>query len=160
MKTANGMVVTMHYTLTDDAGAVIDSSQGREPLPYLHGHGNIVPGLEKALEGAAVGFKSRITVSAAEGYGERNPEAVFDAPRDQFPDDMEIAPGMQVYAEGPEGPVTFTVIEFTDNGVKLDANHPLAGMNLNFEIEIMDVREATEEELAHGHVHSPGDHHH
>ncbi len=159
MKTASGMVVTMHYTLSDDAGEVIDSSSGRAPLSYLHGHGNIVPGLEKALEGAEAGFKQRVTVPPAEGYGEKDPDAVFEAPRDQFPPDMEVEPGVRVYAEGPHGPVHFTVLELTDDGVRLDANHPLAGMNLHFDVEVVEVRQATPEELEHGHVHGE-DHHH
>jgi FKBP-type peptidyl-prolyl cis-trans isomerase SlyD len=160
MKAAKDLVVTFHYTLTDDAGTAIDSSSGREPLSYLHGHGNIVPGLETALEGVEAGFKSNIKVTAADGYGARDPEAVFVAPRDQFPDDMDLAPGTPVYAEGPQGPVAFTVLEITDEGVRLDANHPLAGVDLNFEIEVTEVRPASAEELDHGHVHGQGGHEH
>jgi FKBP-type peptidyl-prolyl cis-trans isomerase SlyD len=160
MKTANGMVVTMHYTLTDEAGTVLDSSDGREPLSYLHGHGNIIPGLEKALEGAGAGFKSSVTVSPEEGYGDRNPDAVFEAPKEHFPPDIDITPGARVYAEGPQGPVSFTVVEQSESGVTLDANHPLAGQTLHFEVEVLDVREATAEELEHGHVHGAGGHEH
>jgi FKBP-type peptidyl-prolyl cis-trans isomerase SlyD len=160
MKTASGMVVTMHYTLTDDAGTVLDSSEGREPLAYLHGHGNIIPGLEKALEGSEPGFKSSVTVPPGEGYGEKNPEAVFEAPREHFPPEMELAPGNQVYAEGPRGPVTFTIVDTSDSGVVLDANHPLAGQTLHFDVEVVEVREATQEELEHGHVHGEGGHEH
>jgi len=162
MKTANGMVVTMHYTLTDDQGNTIDSSNEREPLTYLHGYGNIIPGLEAALEGSQVGFKSRVDVPAADGYGERDPAAVFEAPRDQFPDDMSIEPGERVFADGPNGPVPFTIMEVTEENVKLDANHPLAGVNLHFDVEITDIRAATDEEISHGHVHGAGhehDHH-
>jgi len=138
MKTANGMVVTMHYTLTDDTGNTIDSSAGRDPLTYLHGYGNIIPGLESALEGCEAGFKSRVDVAASEGYGERDANAVFEAPREQFPDDMEV----------------------TESNVKLDANHPLAGMNLHFDVEIVEVRAATDEEIEHGHVHDGSHDHH
>ena len=159
MKTANGMVVTMHYTLTDDSGTTIDSSAGREPLTYLHGYGNIIPGLETALEGSEAGFKSRIDVEASEGYGERDANAVFEAPREQFPDDMDVTPGTRVFADGPNGPIPFTIMEVTDSNVKLDANHPLAGMNLHFDVEIMEVRAATDEEISHGHVHD-GSHDH
>jgi FKBP-type peptidyl-prolyl cis-trans isomerase SlyD len=159
MKTANGMVVTMHYTLTDDSGTTIDSSAGREPLIYLHGYGNIIPGLETALEGSEAGFKSRIDVTASEGYGERDTNAVFEAPREQFPDDMDITPGTRVFADGPNGPIPFTIMEVTESNVKLDANHPLAGMNLHFDVEIIEVRAASDEEISHGHVHD-GSHDH
>lgn len=160
MKIAHGTVVTMHYTLTDDTGTVIDSSAGREPLAYLHGYGNIIPGLEKVLEGREAGFKSNVTVPPAEGYGERDPSAVFEAPREHFDPDMDLTPGVQVYAEGPQGPVAFMVVSVSESGVMLDANHPLAGETLHFDIEITDVRKATEEETTHGHVHGPGGHHH
>lgn len=159
MKTAVDMVVAMHYTLTDDSGQVLDSSNKGEPLAYLHGHGNLIPGLEKALEGAETGFKSKITVPPSEGYGEKNPQAIFEEPRASFSPDMELTPGMQVYAEGEHGPITFTVVKLTDQSVTLDANHPLAGKTLHFDVEIVEVRKATQEELAHGHVHNGHEHH-
>jgi len=160
MKAASGMVVTMHYTLSDDNGDVLDSSQGGEPLVYLHGHGNIVPGLEKAIEGKSAGHKSKVTVAAAEGYGPLNPEAVFEAPREHFPTDADLAEGQRVYAEGPNGPIVLTVVKLTEKGAVLDANHPLAGKTLHFDVEITDVRKATKEEITHGHVHGAGGHHH
>lgn len=160
MKAARGMVVTMHYTLTDDSGAVLDSSQGGNPLAYLHGHGNIIPGLEKALEGVTAGFKSKVTVAPTEGYGESDPESVFEAPREHFPPDMQIEPGQRVHAEGPNGPITLTVVELTETGAILDANHPLAGKTLHFDVEVVTVRPATAEEMTHGHVHGEGGHHH
>ncbi len=160
MKVARNTVVTLHYTLTDDSGEVLDSSAGGEPLGYLHGHGNIIPGLEKALEGSSAGFQSTVTISAAEGYGEKNPDAVFDAPRKHFPQDMPLAPGAQVQTQGEHGPLTTTVVNVTDDSVTLDGNHPLAGKTLHFEVEIVEVRGASEEELAHGHVHGHGGHHH
>jgi len=159
MKTADDMVVTLNYTLTDDNGVVLDSSAEGMPLSYLHGHGNIIPGLERALEGADVGFKSQVTVPAVEGYGEKDPKAVFEAPRDQFPPDMDIAPGMLVTSEGGQGS-PLTIVEVSDSVVVLDGNHPLAGKTLHFEVEVVDVRAATEEELSHGHVHSGDGHHH
>lgn len=159
MKTAHGAVVTMHYTLTDDSGTVIDSSAGKDPLSYLHGYGNIIPGLEKAMAGSESGFKSKVTVAPAEAYGEKNPEAVFEAPREHFPPEMKLTPGQVIHAEGPDGPITFTVVKLTDKGAILDANHPLAGKTLHFEVEVVDIREATPEEVSHGHVHS-GDHAH
>lgn len=159
MKAARGMVVTMHYTLTDDSGETIDSSVGGEPLSYLHGHGNIIPGLEKALEGATTGHKSSVTVPPAEAYGEKNPDMVFEAPRAHFPPDLQLHPGLRVTADGPQGPISLTVVEVTETGAVLDANHPLAGKTLHFAVEITDVRQATAEELEHGHVHGPGGHH-
>jgi FKBP-type peptidyl-prolyl cis-trans isomerase SlyD len=160
MKAAPNMVVTMHYTLTDDSGAVLDSSSGGEPLSYLQGHGNIIPGLEKALEGVEVGHKSQVTVAAAEGYGEKNPEAIFEAPREHFPPDMTLEVGLRVFAEGPEGKLALTVVELTEKGAVLDANHPLAGKTLHFNVEVTSIRAATAEELSHGHVHGEGGHHH
>jgi len=160
MKAAPGMVVSMHYTLTDDSGDVLDSSRGGEPFSYLHGHNNIIPGLEKALEGTEAGFKSKVTVAPTEGYGEKNAEAVFEAPREHFPPDMKLEIGARVYADGPNGPITLTVVKLTETGAVLDANHPLAGKTLHFDVEITTVRSATAEELAHGHVHGEGGHHH
>ena len=160
MKAANGMVVTMHYTLTNDGGEVLDSSHDSEPLAYLHGHGNIIPGLEKALEGSVVGHKSKVAVTPTDGYGEKNAELVFEAKRDQFPSDMTFALGERVYAEGPSGPISFTIMELTDTGAVLDGNHPLAGQTLHFDVEILEIRPASKEELTHGHVHGAGGHHH
>ncbi|MGE5240721.1 MAG: FKBP-type peptidyl-prolyl cis-trans isomerase [Bacteroidota bacterium] len=160
MKAAPGMVVSMHYTLTDDSGDVLDSSRGGEPFSYLHGHNNIIPGLEKALEGTEAGFKSKVTVAPTEGYGEKNAEAVFEAPREHFPPDMKLEIGARVYADGPNGPITLTVVKLTETGAVLDANHPLAGKTLHFDVEITTVRSATAEELAHGHVHGEGGHQH
>lgn len=154
------MVVTMHYTLTDDDGQVLDSSSGGDPLSYLHGHGNIIAGLEQALEGNAAGHKADVTVEAADGYGERNDEMIVTASREQFDPAMDLKPGLQVMAQGPNGPVIFTVSEVSDEEVTLDGNHPLAGRRLHFAVEITEVREATAEELEHGHVHGPGGHHH
>ncbi len=160
MKIARDTVVTLHYTLTDDSGEVLDTSAGGEPLGYLHGHGNIIPGLEKALEGNSAGFKSVVTISAVEGYGEKNLNAVFDAPRKHFPGDMRLAPGVRVQTQGEHGPMTLTIVKVTDDSVTLDGNHPLAGRTLHFDVEILAVRGATEEELVHGHVHGAGGHHH
>lgn len=160
MKVANDRVITMHYTLSDENGAVIDSSRDRdEPFVYLHGHGNIIGGLESALEGTEEGFASEITVTPEEGYGERNEQAVFQVPKEQFPAGEDIQVGMQVQGEGPQGVVAFTVADLTDNGVILDGNHPLAGKTLHFDVEVLDVREATSQELEHGHAHAHGNEH-
>lgn len=153
------MVVSMHYTLTDDSGAVLDSSAGGEPLAYLHGHGNIIPGLEKALEGAATGHKARVTVAPADAYGEHDPKAVFEAPRAHFPPDMELKPGVRVTADSKNGPVTLMIVAVNKENCTLDSNHPLAGKTLHFDVEVTKIRPATQEEIAHGHAHE-GHHHH
>lgn len=160
MQASRNRVVTLHYTLTSDDGIVLDSSSGGDPLSYLHGHGNIVAGLENALEGVHAGFQSRVTVEPADGYGERRDEMVIAAPRDQFDPAMDLKPGLQVVANGPQGQIIFTVQAVSDEEVTLDGNHPLAGQRLHFDVEVTEVRAASKEELAHGHVHGPGGHHH
>jgi FKBP-type peptidyl-prolyl cis-trans isomerase SlyD len=152
-------VVTIHYTLKDDAGAVIDSSASGEPLAYLHGHGNIVPGLERELTGRDAGDKLSVQVGPAEGYGEYDKELVQSVPRRSLRGIKDVQPGMHLHAQTEAGTRTVTVTRIQGDMVTLDANHPLAGKNLNFDIHIEDVRQATEEELSHGHVHGPGDHH-
>jgi FKBP-type peptidyl-prolyl cis-trans isomerase SlyD len=159
MQIANETAVWLQYTLRNDAGEVLDASEENEPLIYIHGQGDIVPGLEKALEGKAAGAKLSVVVSPEEGYGVRSSGKVQSVPRDAFEDDAEIEPGTQFQAEGPDGVSIVTVLEVKDDQVTIDANHPLAGENLHFEIEIVKVRAATAEELEHGHVHE-GHHHH
>jgi FKBP-type peptidyl-prolyl cis-trans isomerase SlyD len=159
MKVAHGRVVSLHYTLTDDLGVRLDSSRGREPFAYLHGYGNIVPGLENALDDREAGFSSAIQVAPADGYGEYNPQAVFEVPRAQFPPSEDIQVGMQVQGEGEHGILNFTVVAVNDQMVMLDANHPMAGKNLHFEVDVLEVRDATAQELAHGHVHVHGHDH-
>jgi FKBP-type peptidyl-prolyl cis-trans isomerase SlyD len=156
MKIERGRVVRMHYTLRDENGATIESSGGREPLAYLHGHGHLIPGLEKALEGSAAGLRTTVTVAPADAYGEKDPQAVIRAPREDFPEGLALAPGVEVQAETPDGPITFTVVAIEGNEAVLDANHPLAGKTLTFEVEVVDVRDATADELSHGHVHGAG----
>jgi FKBP-type peptidyl-prolyl cis-trans isomerase SlyD len=160
MQIADRTVASFHYTLTSPQGEVIDSSREREPLPYLHGVGQIVPGLEKAMAGRSVGDTFQVVVPASEGYGESNPEMMQSVPRSAFPEDVEIAPGMQFEAQGPMGPVTVVVKSADAETVTIDANHPLAGTPLHFDIEIVEVREASVEEVLHGHVHGAGGHHH
>jgi FKBP-type peptidyl-prolyl cis-trans isomerase SlyD len=152
-------VVTFNYTLKDDAGETIDSSAPGEPLAYLHGHGNIVPGLERELEGKAAHDKLSVKVTPADGYGEYSKELVQKVPRRALKGIAKVTVGMRLHAQTPEGPRAVTVTALTGDMVTIDANHPLAGQNLNFDIEIVEVRDATEEELAHGHVHGPGGHH-
>lgn len=160
MSIENGKVVTIHYTLTSDDGETLDTSAGGEPLAYLHGANNIVPGLEAALTGKAVGDTLETRVPPEQGYGPRvgEPEAV---PRAAFPDDIELAAGMLFSAETPDGRrVSFQVDRIEDDVVYVDHNHPLAGAHLNFSVEVVAVRDASEEERAHGHPHGPGGHHH
>lgn len=160
MQIAENTAVTFHYTLTSDAGEVIDSSSGREPLAYLHGAGTIVPGLESAMEGRAPGDRFEVKVSPEEGYGPRHEGMIQSVPRSAFQGVDRIEVGMQFQARGPQGSMSVTVTEVSDEQVTVDGNHPLAGQNLNFAIEVVSVREASAEEIAHGHIHGPGDHEH
>jgi FKBP-type peptidyl-prolyl cis-trans isomerase SlyD len=160
MQIAERTVASFHYTLTDDAGQVIDSSAGREPLAYLHGNGQIVPGLEKAMAGRQVGDKFNVDVAPAEGYGEHQPELIQEVPREAFQGVEDIQPGMQFQGQGPQGVVNVTVTKVEDGKVHIDGNHPLAGKTLHFAIEVAQIREASAEELQHGHVHGAGGHHH
>ncbi|MBB3227156.1 FKBP-type peptidyl-prolyl cis-trans isomerase SlyD [Luteibacter sp. Sphag1AF] len=160
MQIANRHAVSFHYTLTDDQGTVIDSSEGREPLAYIHGEGHIVVGLEKALEGHSVGDAFKVDVKPEEGYGIRHDEMVQVVPREAFPGVEDLQPGMQFQGRNDQGSINVTVTSVVGNEVTIDANHPLAGQTLHFDVKITGVREATEEELQHGHVHGEGGHHH
>jgi FKBP-type peptidyl-prolyl cis-trans isomerase SlyD len=160
MQIAQDTVVSIHYTLTDDAGETVDSSVGGDPLFYLHGNGNLVPGLENALEGKNVGDKVTVTVAPAEGYGEYDKNLVQRVPRRAFKGVAEVKQGMQFQVQSDQGPRSVTVTNVAGDMVTVDGNHPLAGKNLNFAVEILEVRTPSEEELAHGHVHGPGGHHH
>ena len=161
MQIAQDKVVLFHYTLTNDAGEVLDSSDGGEPLAYLHGQGNIVAGLEKALDGRTAGEKLSVRVEPAEGYGLRAAALVKQVPRRSFGSAGNIKPGMQFQAQLERGQTrVVTVTAVKGDMVTVDGNHPLAGQSLNFAVEITEVRDATSEELEHGHVHGPGGHHH
>lgn len=160
MQIADRCVAMFHYTLTNTGGEVLDSSDGREPLAYLHGAGNIVAGLEKALEGRQAGDRFKVEVAAGDGYGDRHQELVQEVPRDAFRGVDTVEPGMQFQAQTPQGALSVTVTHVTDDTVTVDGNHPLAGETLRFDIEVTGVREATAEELQHGHVHGPGGHQH
>lgn len=160
MKIQQNAVVSIEYVLRDDAGEIIDQS-GEAPLAYLHGHGNIVPGLEKALEGLEAGAEKKTTVAPAEGYGERNEHAVMTLPKSELPDGVEPQVGMGLSGRTPDGqPIPLWISEIHESSITLDGNHPLAGRTLDFSVTVRDVRDATEEELAHGHVHGPGGHAH
>ena len=143
-------VVSIEYTLTDDANEVLDSSEGTGPLEYLHGKNNLIPGLEKHLEGKKAGDKFKVSVAPAEGYGEYQDRLVVEVERSQFPDDVEITEGMQFEAGGPDGSQVVTVTAVSDTKVTVDANHPLAGETLNFDVTVVSVRESTEQEKAEG----------
>jgi FKBP-type peptidyl-prolyl cis-trans isomerase SlyD len=142
MKIRPGCMVSFHYTLTDDNGELIDSSQGYEPLEYVHGEGQIVPGLEAFLEGEDVGFAGKVAVQPEDAYGLHNPGLIIMAQRDNFPEDMELSVGMQVQTEMPDGLAVFQITEISERGIKLDANHPLAGKVLHFDVEVVDVQDA------------------
>jgi FKBP-type peptidyl-prolyl cis-trans isomerase SlyD len=160
MKVAQDSVVAFHYTLKDEAGAVIDKSDG-EPMAYLHGHGQIVPGLERELNGKSAGDKLQVCVSPAEGYGEYNAALVQQVPRDAFSRIPGLHVGMELQTRTRSGhPTTVVVREIGTEFVTIDGNHSLAGKTLFFDIEIADVRSASDEELSHQHVHGPGGHHH
>lgn len=150
----DNLVVSMHYKLTDDDGNVLDSSEGSEPLSYLHSAGNIIPGLEKALVGKVEGDSLQVRVEPAEGYGEVMPDLIQTIERADFQDVESVEVGMAFEAKAPDGSVQRIVVKKVDGDeVTIDANHPLVGVVLHFDIEIVGVREATEEELAHGHAH-------
>jgi len=160
MQISANKVVSIDYTLTDDNGAVIDSSEGRGPLAYLQGHGNIIPGLESALEGKTTGDALQVSVAPAEGYGERDDSLTQEVPRQMFENADEIQVGMQFQTGSEQGMHIVTVTAIDDENVTVDANHPLAGQTLNFDVKVVEVRDASEEELSHGHVHGPDGHDH
>ncbi len=156
MQIVDRCVVLIHYTLTNEQGEVLDSSSGGEPLAYLHGMGNLVPGLEKALAGKQAGDKLKVKVPPEEGYGLRDEKLVEQVPRRAFQGVRDLKPGMRFNSQGG----SVTVMRVMGDMVTVDSNHALAGVTLNFEVDITEVREATGEELAHGHVHGAGGHHH
>lgn len=153
-------VVTLNYTLRDEQGTILDASSGRGPLSYLHGKGNIIPGLEQALSGKAAGDKLEVTVAPEQGYGPRDERLVQIVPRTKFGEVEGLAPGMQVRVGGPQGQRIVSVVRVDRDFVTIDGNHPLAGRMLHFSVEIAEVRKASHEEVAHGHVHGPDGHHH
>ncbi len=157
---ADGTVVTIHYTLRDSDGHVIDSSSDGEPLCYLHGADNIVPGLERELNGRRVGDRIQAVVAPEDGYGTRSGPEPQEVPRSAFPEDADLEEGMQVVANGPDGSFPLWVVDVDQERVIVDHNHPLAGVTLHFDVEVAGVRAATADEKQHGHPHGPGGHHH
>lgn len=152
-------VITLNYTLTDNESNIIDKSDDGS-FVYIHGAQNIIPGLENALEGKLVGDTLQVSIEPKDGYGERNDAMLETVPKAMFGELDIIEPGMQFHAQSPEGQmVVVTVVAVEGDQVSIDGNHPLAGVNLNFDVEIIDIREASAEELEHGHVHGPSCNH-
>lgn len=160
MKIEKNSVVNIHYTLTDDNGAVLDSSEGRDPLAYLHGVGQLIPGLENTLTGMVAGDSKKVVVAPKDGYGEFDNQLVAQVSKDGFRGEEELVVGMKVQVDTNEGQKIASIDKIEGDKVTLNLNHPLAGKNLNFAVEIVEVREATDEEISHGHVHGPGGHQH
>ncbi|WBE26056.1 FKBP-type peptidyl-prolyl cis-trans isomerase [Denitrificimonas caeni] len=161
MLIADQHVVAIDYTLTNEAGEVIDSSAGAEPLVYLHGAGNIIAGLENALTGKAVGDELEVSIEPQDAYGEYSAELISTIGREMFEGVDELQVGMQFHASAPDGGMQIVTIRDIDGDeVTIDGNHPLAGQQLNFKVKIATVRAASEEEIAHGHVHGEGGHQH
>ncbi len=161
MKIAKHKVVAIDYTLTDDDGETIDSSLEADPLHYLHGEGNLIPGLESELEGKSIGDRFQVSIEPADGYGERDDELEQVLSRENFSeiDDLEV--GMQFRAPTDDDEeVIVTVVELDDDTVTIDGNHELAGLTLHFDVTVRDIRDATDEEIEHGHAHGPGGHSH
>ncbi|HET6603192.1 MAG TPA: peptidylprolyl isomerase [Xanthomonadaceae bacterium] len=158
MQISEHTVASFHYTLTDAAGDVLDSSHGREPLAYLHGGGNIVPGLEKALAGRMAGEQFNVEVAPEDGYGQRHDGLVQEVPKSAFGGVAEVEAGMHFQAQTPAGVHNVVVTGVGEDTVTVDGNHPLAGQTLHFDIEVTHVRQATAEEITHGHAHGAGGH--
>ena len=154
-------VVSIHYSVADaSSGEVIDSSSDGDPLVYLHGAQNIIPGLEQALEGKVVDDAFTVTIPPAEAYGEYSEDRVQQVPIEAFAEMGDIEPGMMVSAQSGEGRINLMITEIGEEQVTVDANHPMAGKSLTFEVTVASIRDASEEEISHGHVHGPGGHHH
>lgn len=160
MKIENQKVVGIEYTLKDQAGQVVDSNTGGDPLFFIQGMGTIVPGLEHALSGRTVGESFEVEVKAVDGYGEYDAKRRRSIPRSQVPQLMDAKPGAMLQATGPEGASVVTVAEVSETEIVIDGNHPMAGRDLFFSIRVAEIRHATAEELAHGHIHGPGGHEH
>jgi FKBP-type peptidyl-prolyl cis-trans isomerase SlyD len=160
MSITQDQVVSIHYTLRDDAGEIIDRSAEGQPLAYLHGHGNLIPGLERELTGKNTGDRLQVRIAPADAYGEYDRELVQHVPRRALKGIGDVRVGLRLQAQTAQGARAFTVTGVNGDMVTLDGNHPLAGKSLNFEVEVAGMRPATEEELSHGHVHGAGGHHH
>ena len=160
MTAQNPKVIGFHYTLKNDAGETLDTSEGRDPMLYLAGSGQILPALDAEMQALSVGDKKSVSLPAKDGYGEVNPAFKMNVKLGQFPPGTEVKPGLQFKINNEPGSPMFRVINVLGEEVFIDGNHPLAGVNLNFDIEITESRDATPEELDHGHAHGAGGHHH
>lgn len=160
MQIAKNAVVSIEYRLTDSRDILIDQSSAGHPLAFIFGNGSIIPGLEKALLGHKTGDKLKAVIAPAEAYGERNESLSQRLPKEMFGGVDELQPGMQFEAETDAGVEVITLVAVEDEHVVVDGNHPLAGVELHFDVTIVEVRAATADEIAHGHVHGPGGHHH
>lgn len=153
---SNDAVVSIHYTLSDNDGNILDSSSGKDPLHYLHGHGNLIIGMEEGLEGKANGDRVSLTIAPEKGYGEKSDKLIQKVPKSAF-GDQRVDKGMQFNTENGH---IVTITDIGKDDVTVDGNHPLAGVHLNFEVKVINIRQATKEEVEHGHVHEPGGHAH
>ncbi len=156
MQIGNNKVAVITYTLTDNSGTVIDQATAQEPFAFIHGIGNIIPGLERALEGKTAGDTLTVAVEPADGYGERDDALTQVLAKAMFEGVDEITPGMQFHAQTPNGMSIVTVTAVEEDQVTIDGNHPLAGVALNFNVSVLEVRDATEDEIEHGHIHGEG----
>jgi FKBP-type peptidyl-prolyl cis-trans isomerase SlyD len=159
LKVKDGHVVSMEYTLKVD-GEVADTSEGREPLEFVHGAGNIIPGLEREMTGMAIGESKEVVVPPADGYGEEDEKAFMDVPREQFPEEIPMKVGTELQVQNQAGQPMYARIDMVgDKNVRLNFNHPLAGKELHFAVKVVGLRNASDEEKEHGHVHGAGHHH-
>ena len=159
MQIGKNSVVTINYTLKNDAGDVLDTSEGKQPLGYLHGAGGLLAGLEKALEGQEQGAALHVDLAPQDAYGVPNPSLVQTVPASAFGNN-KVQAGMQFQAQGPQGTQVVRVTRIDGDKVTVDGNHPLAGQTLHFDVSVVNVRPGTPDEIAHGHVHGAGGHHH
>lgn len=157
MNVGNAMVVDIQYTLKNNNGDILDQTQGDDALSYIHGAGNIIPGLEEVLENLGIGSDFEVTIPPEKAYGVFSEELIQEVPKESFPNDIEVEVGQQFYVEGPEGPQPIAIKEIRESTIVIDGNHDLAGETLNFTGKVVGIREATQSELDHGHLHQHGE---
>ena len=160
LEMSENVVASVHYTGTLQDESVFDSSEGNDPLTFLVGHQQMIPGFEQEMQGAKSGERRTFTLTPERAYGERDEAGIVELPRSQFPPDAELKVGMVLVAQVTEGPLPFRILTISEENITVDFNHELAGQDLTFSVEVVELRAATEEELTHGHVHGPGGHHH
>ena len=161
MALAQNKVVTMNYTLKDDQGNIIQTTNNSRPFQFLSGNQQILPKLESEIDAMIIGSKKNVKIAAAEAYGEYSKQAIQQVKKESFPADVDLKVGMEFVSNSPEGhQMPFVIKEIKNEEITVDFNHPLAGMDLEFDVELIDIRNATPEEMQHGHVHGPDGHHH